>query len=107
MSRVNIMFKKGDAKCSEKELKILGDFWTLAIIQALSDSSKRFSELQREQKINPTTLTNRLKKLDTLNFINRSEETLDRLSVVYSLTKKGKGILPVLNQIKKFSEKYL
>lgn len=107
MSSSNIMFNKLSTKCTEKELKILGDFWTLVIIQTLSDGDKRFSELQREQKINPTTLTNRLKKLDNLNLINRSEETVDKLSVVYSLTKKGKGILPILKQIKFFSEKYL
>ena len=101
------MFKKGNSKCTEKELKILGDFWTLAIIQALSDSSKRFSKLQKEQKINPTTLTNRLKKLENLKFVKRSEETVDKISVVYSLTKKGQGTLPVLKQIKLFSEKYL
>lgn len=101
------MFKKGNTKCTERELKILGDFWTLAIIQSLSDGTKRFSELQREQKINPTTLTNRLKKLHNLKLVNRSEDTVDKLSVVYSLTKKGEGILPILKQIKFFSEKYL
>lgn len=101
------MFKNNTYKCTERELKILGDFWTLAIIQALSDSAKRFSQIEREQKINPTTLTNRLKKLESLKFVNRSEETVDKISVVYSLSDKGRGILPVLKQIKLFSEKYL
>ncbi len=101
------MFNKNNIKCTERELKILGDFWTLAIIQSLSDNAKRFSQLEKEQKINPTTLTNRLKKLESLKLITRSEETVDKISVVYSLTEKGRGILPVLKQIKLFSEKYL
>lgn len=94
-------------KCSEKELKILGDFWTLAIIQSLSDGTKRFSRLEKEQKVNPTTLTNRLKKLEKLKFVERSKDLTDKISVYYSLTEKGRGILPVLKQIKLFSEKYL
>lgn len=100
--------KKDDVKCSSHELKMLGDFWTLEIIQGLSDGEKRFSQLERELPgINPTTLTNRLKKLEKQQIIQRKEETLDKISVVYSLSKKGQGILPILKQIKIFAEKYL
>lgn len=95
-------------KCSSKELKILGDFWTLEIIQALGDSEKRFTQLQRDiQHMSPTTLTNRLKKLEHHKLIQRMEETVDKLSVVYVLTEKGRDILPVLKQIKIFAQKHL
>ncbi len=94
--------------CSKTELKILGDFWTLQIIQSLTDGQKRFSELERMlPEINPTTLTARLKKLMSQKLILRSEETVDKISVAYSLTEKGKGILPVLVEIRRFAEKYL
>ena len=96
------------SQCSSKELKILGDFWTLQIIQALRDEEKRFCQLQRDvPNINPTTLTDRLKKLENQKLLKRKEDTVDRLSVTYALTNKGKGILPVLKQIKIFAEKYL
>lgn len=95
-------------KCSNTELKMLGDFWTLSIVQALNDSEKRFSELQRElTKASPTTLTNRLKKLEEQRIIKRKEETVDKLSVVYSLTDKGRGILPILKEIQVFATKFL
>ncbi len=95
-------------KCSTTELKMLGDFWTLAIVQALNNSEKRFSELQRElTKASPTTLTNRLKKLEEQKIIKRKEETVDKLSVVYSLTDKGQGILPILREIQLFATKFL
>jgi DNA-binding HxlR family transcriptional regulator len=95
-------------KCSAKELKILGDFWTLEIIQALAEQPMRFSQIERAlPTINPTTLTNRLKKLETQLLITRQSKTIDKLSVVYVLTKKGLGILPILNQIKLFAKKYL
>ena len=99
---------KNVKSCTTKELKMLGDFWTLAIIQALYDGEKRFSQLERElADANPSTLTNRLKKLEKQKIIQRKKETLDKLSVVYSLTDKGRGILPVLEQIRIFAEKFL
>ena len=32
---------------------------------------------------------------------------VDKLSVVYSLTKKGQGILPILKEIQVFADKFL
>lgn len=95
-------------KCAATELKMLGDFWTLQIIQSLADGQKRFSELERTLPgINPTTLTARLRKLMRQKIVLRNEETVDKISVVYSLTAKGKGILPVLAEIRVFADKYL
>ncbi len=96
------------SKCSVKELKMLGDYWTLEIIQTLSVGEKRFSELERTlPSINPTTLTNRLKKLELQKIIKRKEETLDKLSVVYCLTEKGRAVLPIFKEIKIFADRYL
>ncbi len=95
-------------QCSSKSMKMLGDFWTLAIIDSLNSGEKRFSEIERSlEHCNPVTLSNRLKKLEADGMIERHEETLDKLSVVYSLTKKGKGIVPILKQIQKFADRYL
>lgn len=102
------MKQKTHPTCASTELKILGDFWTLEIIQALRSDEKRFCLLERDiPNINPTTLTDRLKKLEKNSILKRKEETVDKLSVTYALTNKGKGILPVLKQIKIFAEKYL
>ena len=102
------MKQHANSRCSVKELKMLGDYWTLEIIQALSVGEKRFSRLERGlPNINPTTLTNRLKKLESQKIVRRKKETLDKLSVVYYLTEKGQGILPVLQQIKIFADTYL
>jgi DNA-binding HxlR family transcriptional regulator len=102
------MKKNNLIKCSTTELKILGDFWTLEIIQELNNGEKRFSQLQRGlPTISPTTLANRLKKLKKQNLISSKKETLDKLSVVYLLTSKGQGIVPILKEIKHFAEKYL
>jgi DNA-binding HxlR family transcriptional regulator len=89
-------------------LTVFGDAWTLFIIDALSTGGRRFSELERSiQNICPVTLANRLKKLEQLGFIHREEGTLDKLSVVYFLTEKGSGMLPIIKKMRVYAERYL
>lgn len=100
--------KNNTHHCSSDGLKMLGDFWTLYVIEILSHGEKRFCQLQRElEDINPTTLTNRLKQLEKERIIRREEEKFNKLSVTYTLTDKGKGILPILKEIQAFADKYL
>ncbi len=89
-------------------IKMLGDAWILCIVGTLAKKEMRFNEIQRAiEGINPTTLADRLKKLENEKMIKRQEETVDKLSVVYSLTDKGKGILPTLREIQAFADKFL
>jgi DNA-binding HxlR family transcriptional regulator len=95
-------------KCLEGGLKLLGDFWTLNIIDVLREEPLRFNEIQRHvEGINPATLANRLKKLEQAHLIERQEETLDKLSVTYALTQRGISILPVIGEIQIFADKNL
>ena len=57
--------------------------------------------------MNPVTLTNRLKTLEGEGFIDRKKEAIDKLSVSYLLTKKGRGMLPVLKKIESFAKQYV
>jgi len=89
-------------------IKMLGDAWTLCIVGTLAKKEMRFNEIQRAiEGINPTTLADRLKRLESEKMIKRQEETVDKLSVVYSLTDKGRSILPILREIQSFSDKFL
>lgn len=89
-----------------ESLKLMGDFWTLRIIDALKDGHLRFCELQRlVGNVNPVTLTDRLKKLEDAGLINRTEEMEDKISVDYSLTSMGREALPVIKAINQFSKK--
>ena len=102
----------GNCKAISKDLsegiKALGDMWSLSILGILAENEGRFCEIQRALGgVNPTTLTDRLKKLEKDKFIVRKEETLDKLSVVYALSEKGRGIMPVLREIQVFADKYL
>jgi DNA-binding HxlR family transcriptional regulator len=90
----------------QRAYKVFGDAWTLAIIDVLSETTRRFNELQRSIDVSPTTLADRLKKLEQLGLIAQQKQTIDQLSVIYSLTEKGKEMLPVLRAIESFSKKF-
>jgi len=87
-----------------KSMKLLGDYWTLRIIDALSSGEVRFCELQRIiDNINPATLTSRLKKLEASKLIIRNQKTLDKISVTYALTPHGYDAIPVIEALNNFS----
>lgn len=97
-----------DNDLMHQALKIFGDVWNLSIVRVLSETTQRFNELQRNlDNISPTTLTDRLKKLESYGLITQEKQTVDQLSVIYSLTEKGKKMLPVLEAIESFSKKFL
>jgi len=97
-----------DTDLMHQALKIFGDVWNLSIVRVLSETTQRFNELQRGLgNVSPTTLTDRLKKLESYDLITQEKQTVDQLSVIYSLTEKGKKMLPVLDAIEAFSKKFL
>jgi DNA-binding HxlR family transcriptional regulator len=85
-------------------MKLLGDYWTLRIIDTLKTGELRFCELQRRiDNPNPVTLTTRLKRLEQAGLVARSEETIDKISVAYALTPLGAGVLPVIDALNGFA----
>ena len=83
----------------------IADYCTLRVIDVLSTGEKRFNEMHRELSDATTvTLTNRLKKLESLNLIERRVETVDKQSVTYRLTETGKKVLPVVTEFHKLSK---
>lgn len=87
-------------------LKLLGDFWTLRIIEALEPGTLRYCEIQRAlENVNPVTLTNRLQKLEYAGLVARMEEVIDKISVSYNLTPRGREALPILAALGTFSKK--
>ncbi|HZD61028.1 MAG TPA: helix-turn-helix domain-containing protein [Anaerolineae bacterium] len=91
------------SKC-KRILKLIGDYWTLNVLMELRKGELRFSELQRAlEGISPVTLTNRLKKLDEEELINRTTQSRDKQSVVYALNNCGRKLVPILDAIEKVS----
>lgn len=93
----------------------IADMWTVLITRDLLTGPRRFCELQHsivssenKKEINSRTLTNRLKHLEGEGFVTRTtfpHEMPPR--VEYSLTKKGRDLSAIVEQLRKFGEKYL
>jgi len=87
-------------------MKLMGDYWTLKVIDSLKHGELRFCELQRRlEGLNPVTLTNRLKKLERAMLVKRSESAQDKISVSYTLTSLGKEALPIIQSLDQFAVK--
>jgi DNA-binding HxlR family transcriptional regulator len=87
-----------------KSLKLLSDYWTLRIIDALQTEPLRFCALQRVlDQVNPVTLTQRLKKLEQEGLLERLEEGTSTNAVTYRLTTKGLSTLPILAAVATFA----
>lgn len=94
-------------QCPNASLKLLGDYWSLAIIQELQAGERRFCEIERTLTgINPTTLSGRLKKLEHTKLVRRETVSDDRRAVIYTLTDKGLAVLPIIKDIADFARRF-
>lgn len=83
-------------------LKLLGDYWTLRIIDELSGSELRFCELERRlATVNTATLSRRLKDLQGRGVLVRREAS--RADVTYSLSDLGREALPLLEAVNRYA----
>jgi len=86
--------------------RILGARWTLQIIHNLRQR-RRFCELQKlVGNINPTTLSQRLKFLEEQGVIRRLPISDAPLHVEYELTEKGSDLLPILDELARWANKW-
>jgi DNA-binding HxlR family transcriptional regulator len=94
------------ARCSQRALKLVADYWVLRIVEELSlaDDGLRFSALQRALGgASPATLSNRLRRLEDETLIERNGLE-GKLSVVYTLSRHGTYVLPVIRAINEFAQ---
>ncbi|RXK00510.1 transcriptional regulator [Arcobacter sp. CECT 8986] len=89
-------------------LDIFNDRWKLSIIWHLLQNDKRFKDLHEEiSDITQKTLTVKLKELEEKNIINREVFPEVPPKVVYSLTKAGKRLKPVLEEMYSWGVDYV
>lgn len=87
---------------------LIGDRWTPLIVRDLAPGCRRFSELQRSLPgISPKTLSDRLRRLEEAEVVNRSCFAEMPPRVEYRLTDKGHALLPVLDSMREFGEFWL
>jgi DNA-binding HxlR family transcriptional regulator len=89
-------------------LDLLGDRWTLVLIRDFLTGKRAYSELLASPERIPTNiLADRLRRLETWGVIER-RATRDRPGRPrYALTKKGADLLPVLQQLCRWGNRYV
>lgn len=77
------------------------------IVRALLEGPKGFNELGREiGGCNPTTLTQRLEKLEALGLVNKTVHSLMPPKSSYTLTEAGHGLENVIGAINVWAFEY-
>lgn len=86
-------------------MNIIGKKWKPIIIYLLSSGELRFGQLNAMvPSISKKVLTSQLKELMADELINRKEFAEVPPRVEYSLTSKGKALLPALKELSQWAE---
>ncbi len=110
---MNLSSQKQPVKLEKKEgciasaMQIVGNKWTALILRDLYAGPKRFGELERSLNgISPRTLSQRMVELEHCEIITK--ETFHEVPphTEYALTEKGRDLVPVLQQMAAWGDKY-
>lgn len=92
----------------EATLSLIGGKYKAIILWHLIDKTLRFGELKKLVTVaTPKMLTQQLRELEEDGLINRQVYPVVPPKVEYSLTEFGESIMPVLDAMCKWGEKYL
>jgi DNA-binding HxlR family transcriptional regulator len=92
----------------ERAMQLIGDVWTLKIIYTLMTGTRRFGEiLEVMGNVSPKTLSNRLKMLEEIKFVQRRAFAEIPPRVEYRLTERGFALANIMEAINQFGERYL
>ncbi len=89
-------------------LELVGDRWTLLVIRDLMFAGKRhFREfLQSEEGISSNILADRLASLVRNGIVTRRDDPTHAQKAIYSLTRKGLDLLPVVVAMSQWTQKH-
>lgn len=78
------------------------------MIRDLMFKGKRYygEFLQSDEKISTNILADRLQRLESSGVIQKNKDPDNRSKLIYSLTSKGKDLLPVMLEITAWSSKH-
>jgi DNA-binding HxlR family transcriptional regulator len=101
-----------EAACATRPVgrafRLLGDLCTLLIVNTLMTGTRRFGEvLEAVGSVSPKTVSQRLKMLEELGFVDRQAFLEIPPRVEYSLTEKGRALVDIMDAIRQFGERYL
>jgi DNA-binding HxlR family transcriptional regulator len=91
-----------------RALRLLGDTPTLVIIYSLLRGTQRFGELRAAAgDVSPKTISQRLKLLEDMGFVERQAFAEIPPRVEYRLTERGCALADIMAAIEQFGQRYL
>jgi DNA-binding HxlR family transcriptional regulator len=92
----------------DNTFKIIGKKFTIHILRNMSLlKQSHFNEfIGSIEEINPKTLSTRLREMERNGIIERSVYPGTPVKIQYFLTKKGRALIPILDQMAAFSMQY-
>jgi DNA-binding HxlR family transcriptional regulator len=82
--------------------------WTLLLVRDLAEGCSRFCELERSLAgISPRTLSLRLRALEEEGIVERQTFAEVPPRVEYSLTPKGEALIPIIEGMRDYGERWL
>ena len=79
---------------------VVGDYWTVLILESMFSDSLRFDSLAFELDIAPNLLAHRLSRMIAVGLIDRSICAANGRSIEYRLTDVGRRTWPIVQAIR-------
>ena len=90
-----------------RAVELFGDAWMMMILREMFLGTRRFDDLQRLTGASPATLSQRLKKLETVGVLRRQTYQDNPPRYEYRLTAMGRDLWPVIISMKAWGDKWL
>jgi len=87
-------------------VEVIGEKWAFLILRGALNGLKHFEEFQAGLGIARNILSDRLGKMVAGGILERSADPADKRRVIYSLTAKGEGLLPVVLALRQWGDQW-
>src|SRR5262252_8204113 len=87
-------------------VELIGEKWAFLILRGALNGLQHFEEFQAGLGIARNILSDRLGRLVAGGILERAADPSDKRKVIYSLTPKGEGLLPVVLALRQWGEEW-
>ena len=100
-------FKQAALACPlPAAVELIGEKWAFLILRGAINDLHHFEEFQAGLGIARNILSDRLAKLVGGGILERTPDPSDRRKVIYSLTRKGEALMPVVLALRQWGEEW-
>jgi DNA-binding HxlR family transcriptional regulator len=86
----------------------IGGVWKMPILWRLKDQTMRYGELRNDiPHISDKMLTSQLRELEEDGYVHREVYAVVPPKTEYSLTEKGRDVIPLINQIREYGKQII